>query len=245
MSSGKVRKEIEVLNRSIDQGLDHGEEIRHSRTVFLVSDSKGKYLERRVRRRDIIDLKFICQSGANISSEHLKRLTLRAVRFERNPIVIIWLGTCDFMIKQGNFIKLVESAELTIEEVVSKFRVFKQNIQRVNPSSEVFFVECPPISISRWNVIKGGSDLDIYTTQDNRLKQIITTFNEKLNDLNGIVYLPKLSQDLVQSCKRKSHKVKYKTNFNLYVDGLHPSVNLAELWVLRLQNFIIRYLTSE
>ena len=69
---------------------------------------------------------------------------------------------------------------------------------------------------------------------DKELCSILSYFNEILRELNSPLKPPSISQDLVQSSKKRTQQLtKYIFNKHLYVDGIHPEKLLAELWLLR------------
>lgn len=63
--------------------------------VFILPDSKSLYLEDFVKPSDTLKINFIYRSGFIISHPHVK-LTMHRNRSSLNPIVLIWLGTCEF-----------------------------------------------------------------------------------------------------------------------------------------------------
>ena len=240
MSLSKINDDVETLkNKILSDGLNKG----NRRKIILLSDSKGRYLRKQVCRDNNINIHFINHKGANIFSEGLIQQTVRAARFERKPIALIWFGTCEFTVKTGKVIRVPdrpECIELLVEQVIVKYRELKNRIQRVNSSAEVYFVECPPMSIKRW-IEKHSCRGDEYIADDVKLTNLIKTFNRRLCELNGGIELPKITQDMIRSSKPKNRsKTKYKVNWTLYTDGIHPCDLLAKLWLYRLYSFARR-----
>jgi len=69
---------------------------------------------------------------------------------------------------------------------------------------------------------------------DKELCSLVDYYNEQLRLLNKHK-TPRISQDIITSSKPKNRtSVKYRKNFNLMPDGVHPSRTLAKLWLYRL-----------
>jgi hypothetical protein len=63
----------------------------------------------------------------------------------------------------------------------------------------------------------------------------IDYYNDHLKVLNKGIATPRLSQDIILSNKsRGDPKVKYRKNYNLMHDGVHPIRTLAKLWAAKL-----------
>ena len=71
------------------------------------------------------------------------------------------------------------------------------------------------------------------------LNGTVFNFNGRIRDLNSPLNTPKISQDLLQSSKKRTQqRVKYFFSRTLLFDGIHPEDKLAELWLLRFYKFI-------
>ena len=70
--------------------------------------------------------------------------------------------------------------------------------------------------------------------EDSNLSRVIDYYNEHLRWQNPIK-TPKFSSDIIASHKRAScSKTKYKKNYNLLHDGIHPNIILSKLWMYRI-----------
>ena len=122
------------------------------------------------------------------------------------------------------------------------YREVKQRIFRENRQAKVIFLECPFLSVYRWNTHQGREyntqTEEIEKKQDTGLKSIIKYFNNHLNLINRDWITPKISQDQIISSKKKriSH-ANYKVNYNLLFDGKHPRRAIARLWLHRLVKY--------
>lgn len=230
MSESKIAKDIAKLSST-------DESIGQLRDVLLLSDSKGKYIKRQIQRNDIIKLEIICSGGAKIDNAIIRSTALRKIQFSRNPIVLVWFGTCEFTDKNGSCITISEEAIGEIDRIFAKYEKYKKDILSLNNRATVIFLECPPVSISKYKQSKGievsGNDL----SNDERLLSTIKDFNTKLHMLNEPYKSPKISQDVLQGSKKKGHQIKYKINFNLFLDGFHPGALLTKLWLYRFYSY--------
>jgi hypothetical protein len=65
-------------------------------------------------------------------------------------------------------------------------------------------------------------------------------YNDHLKILNRKIATPRLSQDQILSNKRKKdRRVRYRINYNLLSDGVHPERILAKLWSYKLVELAI------
>ena len=235
MSLSKINSEVERLKHKI---LDRHCQ-RNNRKIIILSDSKGRYLRNQACKGNTRNIHFVYRKGATISNQKLVQQVIRNAKFELNPIILVWFGTCDFTVKTGKEIRVAESSECTervVEKIIARYRELKRQILFVNKSANVFFVECPPISTKRWAERTSGNG-DEFIKQDEKLAILIQVFNTKLCELNLGIKVPKITQDLIRSSKQKHFKTRYKVNWNLYSDGIHPCDVLAELWLYRLYYF--------
>lgn len=92
-------------------------------------------------------------------------------------------------------------------------------------------------------------DHENFRKQDTVLETQVTEVNKYIEQHNS--HSQKFSMFLFRSGKKnRKHKnnpfTKYSLNYGLYVDGLHPHLDLAKLWLirisLRLENDCLIYL---
>jgi len=70
-----------------------------------------------------------------VYSEGHKEDLFRKVRKAYNPIVLIWLGTCEIS-KKDKYIKLRSYPYQNIEFVLTEYRELKNEILRINKSAK-------------------------------------------------------------------------------------------------------------
>jgi len=84
------------------------------------------------------------------------------------------------------------------------------------------------------NQFIGGREVQLATQTDKELCQHIDYYNEHLSMINS-TKTPRISQDIISSSRPKqSTYVKYRKNFNLMPDGVHPNRTLTKLWLYRI-----------
>ena len=67
-----------------------------------------------------------------------------------------------------------------------------------------------------------------------KLNGAIDFYNQQIRLINDI-RTPRLSLDIIASHKKsKLSCTKYRKNFNLYTDGIHPSIPLTKLWAYKI-----------
>lgn len=104
----------------------------------------------------------------------------------------------------------------------------------------MIFIECPYYSVIKANKIKGVKSVDKHNSKDKIVCDLVDYFNEKIRLLNPTnVTIPRLAQDIIIASKpRTQNEVKYRKNFNLFHDGVHPLKPLAKLWLHRMLQLV-------
>ena len=211
---------------------------RQRRKVILMSDSKGRYLKAEVNKgEDIID--FIFESGARSDNKKLLEKVKSFITGLQNPVLMVWLGTCEFTKKEKDFtISLVK--DRTVDEVIENLKQIKKEILKTNSSTEILFLQCPIYSIKEWNKHHGHENPDSFGGDDLILEEKVDSLNLELIALNEHSFSrPKFSLDIVRSSKVKSGATKFrkKTTYryeDYYSDGIHPCSLLSKLWLFKL-----------
>ena len=173
MSFRKIEKSIDKLR------VERCGEFQ-SQDIFLLSDSKGRYLQNEVRPSDSVKICFTYRGGFVINNPEL-RLCLHRIRSSTNPIVLVWLGSCEFTQKDKNS-KITLKPEIDVTRVVSEYEKFKRDILSFQSSAEVYSIETPTPYINVWNQMHGH---EIDENLDKELGGILSYFNEKLRELNS------------------------------------------------------------
>ena len=136
---------------------------------------------------------FIHRGGFVINDPEL-RLGLHRIGAFRIPIVLIWLGTCEFTTKDSRS-KIAILRDTDIDRVVSDYEKFIGSILSFQITAKVFFIETPIPYINVWSVNHAH---DVDDSLDQGFHDILKAFNVKLLELSS-ARTPSLSQDLIQS----------------------------------------------
>ena len=64
------------------------------RETYLTTDSKGRYLTRENEKEGVESIKILFRSGTSIDDLDFQSYCIRTICYSRNPMVIIWFGTC-------------------------------------------------------------------------------------------------------------------------------------------------------
>ena len=140
---------------------------RQKRKAILMSDSKGRRIEDTVEEGEDI-LTCIIQGSTKSINYALLTRALVAIWRLHEPLIMIWLGTCDLTQKvDRGFISLNSSIE--IGDIMGNFRDFQTKIKSVNKTAEIIILQCPIYSIKLWNEHKRYHD---YETPDDKTLEI-------------------------------------------------------------------------
>lgn len=92
-----------------------------NRKMFLYSDSKGSNLKDK--------LTVVAKSGATVTDRKLTDELLEFVEKSRDPIVLVWLGTCELTGQKGKFvsIKHCNYKHQNVKHTLDKYRVAIKN----------------------------------------------------------------------------------------------------------------------
>ena len=122
-----------------------------NRDTVLFSESKGKGLRELIP--DFVGNKFriLSAKGATVYNKRHVNSLLRLVKELKDPIILVWLGTCEITRKVDKYIKLHKYPYQNIEFILTEYRKLRYQIRRRNPSAKVYFIECPYYSITKAN----------------------------------------------------------------------------------------------
>ena len=141
------------------------------------------------------------------------------------------------------------------------YRKLRYRIRCKNRLASVYFIECPYYSITKANKpknlvvnntinlrkankrypslivnkIRELREVEWAAKVDKEVSTQIDHYNDHLKLLSRGISTPRLSQDTILSNKsRGDPRVKYRKNYNLMHDGVHPIRTLAKLWAAKL-----------
>lgn len=237
-SARKVRNQIDKLR------LDPL--IQPFRTPILLSDSKGLNLRNQVRVNPESFIEFWCQTGATAENrlQYLRDNLATKLQAVPNIALYVWVGTCNLTSRNGDFIQLTARDNSATSRLISTLRDIYHFVRTFdNNQIKLVFLRIPIYSISEYNVYNGYSgDIAELKYDDRLLAQQIEQVNFFIEDTNRLLhaYSPKFSQDLQKSRSslRRGRRTTYSWDFTLLRDGLHPTNDLAKLWLIRLTHLV-------
>jgi hypothetical protein len=114
----KIKKE---LSKYIDSEALRDRYELYPGEIFLVTDSKSKYLNPVIPGRLKAYLHIYHEAGATITSNVVDR-AIKSIKQTHKPIVLLWLGTCELTKKVGNLVKIRDSPYQTTEFTLTNYR---------------------------------------------------------------------------------------------------------------------------
>ena len=232
MKSTEIHKNqlVKQINKLKDCNYEIGK-----RNVILRSDSKGRAFLPYLSYKNKINLIF--RSGAKITNPFMAK-TLHTIRNTKNPIVILFFGTCEITVKLGKFLYLPADVTARLEEIKDNYIKYKSQILEANSNAKIIFLDCPFQSLIIWNFLKGHQSPGIFEEDQKTLELAIKTLNTIIKDINGNQVVPRLSLDMIYSSKKRRKAPKYFRNYTLLRDGVHANNLLNKLWFLRIVRMI-------
>lgn len=79
----------------------------------------------------------IYKSGATVYDKKNISTLIRRVREAQEPVVLIWLGTCEITQKKGKHIKSLDYPYQNIEFILTEYRKLKLRIKHANPQAVI------------------------------------------------------------------------------------------------------------
>jgi hypothetical protein len=123
-------------------------EVKLSSDIFLFTDSKGEYLKDVIPSCVKEKFNIVSKRGATVYSRVDRDNLLRQITGVDNPLILVWLGTCEITRKDDKYISLREYPYQSIEFALTEYRVLKDQIIQANISAKVLFLDCPYYSIT-------------------------------------------------------------------------------------------------
>lgn len=212
-------------------------------TPAVLSDSKGKWLEKKISTPLESNLKWWTKSGETTEKGYrwLKN-NIKHKAKKHGPIwVYVWYGTCDLTTKNKKYIALTSENDSAINKAAEYLGKIKDLIKQ-HPGCRVTFLEIPIYSILEFNKNKDHKTPEIFKEQDQILQDQIYKLNDKIRNLNKdeLTYSPLFTTDIIHNSKTiKNKRTRTSTtrktfSFWLYVDGIHPGPLLAKVWLRKI-----------
>ena len=158
-----------------------------------------------------------------------------------NIALYVWFGTCDLTAydKQTRFISIKDQTNETIQKVVNNYQEIAEIVKKY-PEVKLTFLAIPPYSIHSWNLYQKHPDAEQFKSDDDILLKQIQELNQHIHFINSTLgtRTPNFSTDIQHrintSNKNSQKKARNRYNFQLYKDGIHPTANLAKVWLRKL-----------
>ncbi|VDI52841.1 Hypothetical predicted protein [Mytilus galloprovincialis] len=214
-----------------------------TQTPAVLSDSKGKWLERKITNPLESNIKWWTKSGETTEKGYswLKNNIKRKMKKHGQIWLYIWYGTCDLTSKNKKYIALTSETDSAIDKAAEYLGKIKELVKQY-PKCRVTFLEIPVYSISEYNKNKDHKTPEIFKEQDTKLEAQIYKLNEKIRTLNKdeLTYSPLFTTDIIHNSKTiKNKRTRTSTtrktfSFWLYADGIHPGPLLAKVWLMKI-----------
>ncbi|CAC5356064.1 unnamed protein product [Mytilus coruscus] len=188
-------------------------------TPAVLSDSKGKWLQRKISNTLESNLKWWTKSGE--TSEKGYKWLKSNIRHKTRKHGQIWLYVW------------YDSAVEKAAEYLGKIK----ELVKQYPGCRITFLEIPVYSISEYNKNKDHKTPENFKEQDKQLETQIYKLNEKIRNLNKdeLTYSPLFTTDIIHNSKTiKNKRTRSSTtrktfSFWLYADGIHTGPLLAKV----------------
>lgn len=200
------------------------------KTPILVSDSKGFTLRNTCINKEF-PLETWCLAGARTARlvDLIEERLGKAIKRHKSVVIYLWSGTCDFTEKKGKFIKIRHLNNKAVDEIIKEYVRAVEIIDHY-PGAEIKFVDCPFISISKWNKNKGHKAPGQFKIEDFRLTKQIEDLNIRIIEINN-----KLDKNTIKTSRYylrgrpvKGGKTRKSIRININSrDGVHPGQLLS------------------
>ena len=97
------------------------------------------------------NIQIVARSGATVSWDNHTQELLRTVKKAYKPVILIWLGTCEVIFKEGKYIRVRNFPCQNVEYTLTEYRELRDKSIHVNRQSKIVFIECPYYSITKAN----------------------------------------------------------------------------------------------
>jgi hypothetical protein len=108
----------------------------------------------------------------------------KAVRRHGKIIIYLWTGTCDITEKINKFKHIRNDSYKTVDDILYEYKRAVKIVNRYKPQATIKFIDCPILSIQKWNKYKGHKKPEKYKDEDLSVTKQITYLNKKIWELN-------------------------------------------------------------
>lgn len=239
----ELRKVKNFLSKAKEEQRSY---IHNYDNVYIISDSKGKYMERqRAVVSDIIDtsnVQFWYRGGRN-TVDGVRFLETKLLQNGFRPgrsVVLFWHVTCDLNIfkrPERWLLPRFQTPDGILELVKPSLDRLVQ-IHHQNSNIDIGILETPPVFWSKWNQLNDHPNWNSFN--DKLMHEQVDIVNAYIRDIlnNNLNYRsPKFLLDCMESRKRKGSQIPGHRNSLssvLYFDGVHPADELSQKWFLQI-----------
>ena len=205
-------------------------------TPIVRTDSKGKYILRQSIENNI---KWWFQSGRTSGQglDWLRENLEAKIGHLDNISLYVWLGTCDLTEYNFPYITLRSNTSELVQKIVENFQEIPEILQKY-PGYKLTFLEIPHYSIYKWNKSHKHPDINKCLAEDDTLANHVAEINDHISYINNNLNTRSsgVSLDILhRSNSKKKHKsAKDQYNYQLYLDEIPPSRNLARVWLRKI-----------
>lgn len=214
----------------------------HNRTLLVISDSKGGYLDRLTKQTPVQrSIKFLYKGGRTTeqTANYIESNLNSFVNIHGKILIAIFAGTCDLTKKCGKHIQL---SETKVNDIITQYKRILSFCKPYGDCVKVAILETPYYSIKIYNKHNGTIDRTVSDSVDTRkLKRKIDLLNEQVHILNQSynIRVPKFTKDLIRTRKSNRKRKLETVSYSLFKDGLHPRPLLSRYWQRRLINTLM------
>lgn len=210
----------------------------YSYNILLVGDSRVRDLDLKLNMTPLnLHFTVISLSGADLNTITLKTLT--QLSYPNSYQLILIVAGINSMTKllynpSRHAVPRHGSAEVLIENTLAAMRVAIGKIKAITPMP-VVLATVPGMDFA----VYSPEYYDLLLPLQSSFDEAVTEINLRIRGINRLNNLSTLNLAYpVHRCKGKHGK--YRTQYTLLHDGLHPSEYLKDRWVVA----IIKYCTS-
>lgn len=216
-------------------------------TPVILTDSKGRYLSYQCKTPFENSIKWWGESGRSSGQGlgWLRDNIEQKIGHLDNIHLYVWLGTCDLTEYIHPFIQLRPKTDELVQQLLNNFQEISKLLSGYT-GCRTTFLEIPPYSIFEWNKQHKHTEPNKFLADDVALAKQIIEINNHIRYINSTLNVSTPSPSFTASVlhiinsKNTHERARDKYNFQLYKDGIHPSPNLARVWLRKISHLVKR-----
>jgi len=142
--------------------------ITPTRTLVLLSDSKGFTPKEQIKINPESYIEFWCKKGETAEDRlHYLQESLLHSLIRLNQITLfVWIGTCYLTTKSDGFIELASTNRNSAFELINILKQIYHFVRTFGPCVKLVFLHLPLYSIYHYNKFHNHPDPDKFSDQD-------------------------------------------------------------------------------